>query len=181
MVVMLHSGLFEAWRMPIATGISYFGDAAGGALSFWPDGAAGAVELIEPRHNMAVVTDTDRAFHGVDRVGSGDEPAPPVASGMVMVPRTDGGWTLRDADSVAAVYGPGEVRFSVSWKAYCFADENERRAWATHTDDLTLDQILDTLVADLVDRGVIAGRPDDERALARELVNGYIRFPAAIT
>ena len=126
MVVMLHSGLFDAWRMPIATGISYFGDAAGGALSFWPDGATGMVELIEPHHNMAVVTDTDRAFHGVDRVGAGDEPAPPVASGMVMVPRTDGGWTLRDGDAVAAEYGPGEVRFSVSWKAYCFADEDER-------------------------------------------------------
>src|SRR5207244_6920516 len=41
MVVMLHSGLFDGWRMPIATGISYIGDAKGGALSFWPDVAGG--------------------------------------------------------------------------------------------------------------------------------------------
>ena len=87
MVVMLHSGLFDAWRMPIATGISYFGDAGGGELSFWRTAQRRPVELIEPRHNMAVVTDTDRAFHGVDRVGAGDEPAPPVGAGMVMVPQ----------------------------------------------------------------------------------------------
>ncbi|MDQ6697863.1 MAG: hypothetical protein M3Z46_10465, partial [Actinomycetota bacterium] len=141
MVVMLHSGLFDAWRMPIATGVSYFGAAAGGALSFWPDGADGPVRLIEPRHNTAVVTDTDRAFHGVDRVGSNDTAPPPIEAGMVMDPREDGGWTLRLGDAPTETYGPDEVRFSVSWKAYCFADEDEHEAWRTHSDDLTLDQI----------------------------------------
>ncbi len=47
MVVMHHSGLFERWRMPIATGIAYFADEAagapeGGELAYWPDGADGA-------------------------------------------------------------------------------------------------------------------------------------------
>ena len=178
MVVMLHSGLFDRWRMPIATGISYFGEAAGGALSCWPNGAAGAVRLIEPRHNMAVVTDTDRAFHGVDRVGAADAPAPPVEAGMVMDPNRDGGWTLRQGESPARSYGPGEVRFSVSWKAYCFADEQEREAWTNHSDDLTLDQILEALVDDLVERGQMAQRPADDRTLARALVDGYVQFPA---
>ena len=30
LVVMLHSGLFDAWRIPIATCVSWFGSAAGG-------------------------------------------------------------------------------------------------------------------------------------------------------
>jgi hypothetical protein len=98
---------------------------------------------------------------------------------MVMVPDADGGWTLRDGDAVVTHYGPGEVRFSVSWKAYCFADEAEHMAWANHSDDLTLAAILDRLVADLVARGVMDGRPEDDRVLARELVDGYIRFPTA--
>src|SRR4029079_5989635 len=42
LVVMHHSGLFEQWRMPIATGIAYFGDAKGGELAYYPDGPAGA-------------------------------------------------------------------------------------------------------------------------------------------
>ena len=33
-----------------------------------------------------------------------------------------------------------ELRFSVSWKAYCFADEHERDTWREHRDDLTLDR-----------------------------------------
>src|SRR3954453_22075863 len=42
LVVMRHSGLFEEWRMPIATGICYFGAAQGGELAFYPEGAHGA-------------------------------------------------------------------------------------------------------------------------------------------
>ena len=29
-----------------------------------------------------------------------------------------------------ARYRPDEVRFSVSWKAYCYRDEAERRGWS---------------------------------------------------
>src|SRR5262249_37475612 len=42
MVAMHHSGLFDAWRMPIVTGVSWFSECAGGAFVFHPDGAAGA-------------------------------------------------------------------------------------------------------------------------------------------
>lgn len=181
MVVMLHSGLFETWRMPIATGISYFGAAAGGELAFWPEGPDGPVRLIAPRHNTAVVTDTDRAFHGVDRVGHVDDPPPPVPAGVVLVAGDDGSWTLDDDGRTVAAYPPDTVRFSVSWKGYCFVDEDEREAWATHADDLTLDRILDTLVDDLVAHGRVGERPGDDRALARLLVDEYVRFPAPVT
>src|SRR5579864_6940548 len=72
LVVMHHSGLFDHWRMPIATGISYFGGGQGGELAYYPDGAAGDAATYAPRHNTAVVLDTDSVFHGVDRV-LGDE------------------------------------------------------------------------------------------------------------
>jgi len=55
--------------------------------------------------------------------------------------------------AVIARYGWDEVRFSISWKAYCFADERERRAWREHGDDLVLERILDRLVDDLRARG----------------------------
>src|SRR5262249_5964827 len=37
LVVMHHSRLFERWRMPIATGVSWFGGCRGGGFPFFPD------------------------------------------------------------------------------------------------------------------------------------------------
>jgi hypothetical protein len=71
------------------------------------------------------------------------------------------------------------VRFSISWKAYCFADEAERRAWREHRDDLALDAILDRLVDDLRERGRIDGERPEPTALALLLIDEYVRFPAA--
>ena len=71
-----------------------------------------------------------------------------------------------------------ELRFSVSWKAYCFVDVGEREAWRDHTDDLELASVLETLVDDLARRGV----PDvstSGTALGTQLIDTYIRFPAA--
>jgi hypothetical protein len=52
-------------------------------------------------------------------------------------------------EQTLAHYDWKELRFSISWKAYCFADEKERRAWAEHADDLTVDTVLERLLADL--------------------------------
>lgn len=173
LVVMRHCGLFERWRMPIATGIAYFGDADGGELAYYPQGAAGPVRTYEPRHDTAVVLDTDTVFHGVDRV-SGDEAAlHELRIGMRL--HHDGGerWTLRapDGGDVAA-FTTADLRYSVSWKAYCFVDDDERRAWESHGDDLSLEVILATLADD------VGHRPDDDAEFGRLLIDRYIRFPA---
>ena len=184
MVVMHHSGLFDRWRMPIATGIAYFADETagfppGGELAYWPDGVDGAVAVLPTRHNSGIVLDTDSVFHGVDRVGASDDPPFAVAPGNVLV--HDGGrWVLRPergSDEVLAAFGWEEIRFSVSWKAYCFADEAEREAWRTHDDDLSLDLILAQLIADLRQRGVLTSDELSERELALLLIDTYERYP----
>src|SRR3954470_3934399 len=63
LVVMHHSGLFDEYRMPIATAIGWFHDCDGGELAYWPDGATGAARRHHVRHNTAVVLDTDSVFH----------------------------------------------------------------------------------------------------------------------
>ena len=181
-VVMLHSRLFDAWRMPIATGIAYFGGGRGGELAYYPDGATGAPATYAPAHDTAVMLDTDTVFHGVDRVLGDERALADLRPGMRLV--HDGGhtWSVRDGDRVVATYDTDELRYSVSWKAYCFADAGERDAWATHADDLTLDTILARLVDDLVDRGRLGdaaerdGLADAE--LGRLLIDEYVRFPA---
>ena len=128
MVVMHHSRLFDAWRMPIVTGVAWFSACQGGEFVFYPDGAGGAPAALPAKRNTAILLDTDSVFHGVDRVACDGEMAP-LRPGMQLVCDGDGRWSLRDGDAVVARYAWDELRFSVSWKAYCFADAAERDAW----------------------------------------------------
>ena len=186
LVVMHHAELFDRWRMPIATAVSYFGGGEGGELAYYPDGAAADAVTHSPRHNTAVVLDTDSVFHGVDRVLGDERELARIRPGMHLHFEGDGRWTVRDGDSVInsdnviSAYDEDEIRLSLSWKAYCFADDAERDAWRTNTDDLALEVILDTLVADLQRRGHLAEgaeRPPDAE-LGRMLINEYVHFPA---
>jgi hypothetical protein len=179
LVVMHHSGLFSEWRLPIATGIAYFQDSAGGALVYWPDGPDAPPQRHVPRANTAVVLDTDSVFHGVDPVGAADEAIPPLAPGSELVADAMGGtWLLRGPDRRELRRYPVEgLRFSVSWKAYCFADDTARRRWRDHRDDLDGETIVTRLVDDLRARGRVTGEPEHDRALGLAMIDEYVRFP----
>ncbi|HMG40970.1 MAG TPA: hypothetical protein VK611_06550 [Acidimicrobiales bacterium] len=185
LVVMRHSELFESWRMRIATAVAYFGDAEGGDLAYYPEGPDGPAATYEPRHNTGVVLDTDTVFHGVDRVAGDEAPLSRLEPGMRLHPEGDDRWTVRGgdagpvaADAPVAEYRTSDLRYSVSWKAYCFADEAERDAWAAHHDDLTLDHILDTLETDLRSRGRLDGPRPPAPDFGKLLIDAYIDFPA---
>jgi len=180
LVVMLHSGLFEDHRMPIATGIAWFHDCDGGELSYWPDGAGSPRREHRVRYDTALVLDTDSVFHGVERIGEvAADALPRIRPGTTLGPE-DGDWVLRNgAGDVLGRYPWSELRFSVSWKAYCFADERERDTWRDGSDDLTIDVILDRLVADLVDRDRVAPDVARDRELGLILIDEYIRFPTS--
>ena len=180
LVAMHHSGLFAEHRIPIATGIAWFHDPAeGGALAYYPDGAD-AAPVAHPVHaDTALVLDTDSVFHGVDRVASVAPEMAPLRPGMSLDFVGERAWAVHDGDATVAAYSWDELRFSVSWKAYCFEDDAERDAWREHADDLTIDVVVDRLVDDLRARGLIGparpGNPD----LALLIIDTYIRFPAA--
>ena len=180
MVVMHHSGRFADWRMPIATGVAYFGHAVEGAFAYYPDGVDGPAATVPVRHDSAVLLDTDSVFHGVDRVGVGGTAPPPLGDAPELTFAGDGRWLLHGDAEEPVAYGWDDLRFSVSWKAYCFADEAERAAWADHADDLTLEVILDRLEDDLRDRGRLDGPRPEPREFATMLISSYIRFPAPV-
>jgi hypothetical protein len=178
LVVMHHSGLFDAWRLPIATGIAWFGASEGGDLVYWPDGPTGPPARLPAAHNTAAVLDTDSVFHGVDRVGPAGGELPPLPMGSSLGAAEDGQIELRDeAGHRLRRYRWDELRFSVSWKAYCFVDRRERDAWRDHTDDLELVNAVDALVADLERRGHdVDGVPRHE--LGSLLIDEFVVFPA---
>jgi hypothetical protein len=180
LVVMLHSGRFEEYRMPIATGIAWFHDSDAGELAYWPDGPDGRERRHAIRCNTAMVLDTDSVFHGVARTADvAVADLPRLRPGMTLDFAGDATWLVRDADGgEVARYAWEDLRFSVSWKAYCFADERERDAWRNHADDLTLERILDTLVDDLAARGLVAPDVTRDADLGRLLIDTYVRFPA---
>jgi hypothetical protein len=179
MVAMHHSGLFDAWRMPIVTAVSWLNECRGGEFVFYPDGAHGEAATLPAKRNSAIVLDTDSVFHGVDRVDPQTTVAP-LRPGMHLRFEGDGGWAVRSDDAVIARYDWESIRFSISWKAYCFADEAERHAWREHTDDLELDRILDRLVDDLRERGRVEAERPEPNDLALMMIDEYIRFPSTV-
>ena len=180
LVAMHHSGLFDRWRMPIATVVAWFHDARGGAFAFYPDGPAAPAVAHPARFNTAIITDTDSVFHGVDRVADDGRPLPPYRPGMKLHHDGNGEWSVHEGDEEIARCRWEEMRFSVSWKAYCFRDEEEQRAWRERHDDLEVDFILDTFEADLRHRGRLDGTRPDQKELATLLVDTYIRFPEPV-
>ena len=177
-VAMHHSGLFDNWRMPIATGVSWYHDCEGGEFAFFPEGATGAPVAHRVRFNTAILLDTDSVFHGVDRVkdnGVATDRLPLPGAKLICAGRRR--WRLVSGEQTLAHYDWKELRFSISWKAYCFADEKERRAWAEHADDLTVDTVLERLLADLRRRGRLAGEAPTGQPLADLLIDEYIHYP----
>ncbi|MGZ8761879.1 MAG: hypothetical protein ACXW2Y_00975 [Acidimicrobiia bacterium] len=177
LVAMRHSGLFEEHRMPIATGVAWFHDARGGEFASWPDGPTrpGAVRTVTA--DSALVLDTDSVFHGVEPIDAPDDEIAPLQPGMTLDFVGSRRWAVHGGDATVATYDWSELRFSVSWKAYCFADHAERDAWRDHTDDLDLDATLARLVDDLRARGRIDGAVPPSKELALLIIDEYIRFP----
>ena len=177
LVVMHHSGLFDDFRIPIATSISWYQDTAGGAFAFYPDGAERPARALPVRFDSAVILDSDSVFHGVDRVRELEAPMPPFKPGMRLKARGQGQWAVEEEGQEIAQYQWDEMRFSISWKAYCFNDEADRERWRHHREDLELDFVLDTLCSDLRERGRLEGERPPNKELAELLVDEYIRFP----
>jgi hypothetical protein len=176
-VAMHHSRLFERWRMPIATGVAWFGDPEGGEFVFYPEGPFGPPVALPVRHNTAILLDTDTVFHGVDRVAESRVPIPDLKPGMRLAWDGDGRWSLRSGDQVLARYAFRDLRFSISWKAYCYADEAEERLVREHQDDLSRARVLEVLVADLRRRGRITGDVPKDLDLALTIIDEYIQYP----
>lgn len=183
LVCMLHSGLFETWRIPILTCVSWFGSASGGAFTFYPEGPDAARQAIPAKHNCAILIDTDQVFHGVERVERVERVEQALPDLPVIGQQTrlhfcgDGQWQLRENTAVLANYSWPQLRYSISWKAYCFENEDEHARWREGADELSAPQILETFEAELRRRGVLGESRPGPTEFALMLVENFVRFP----
>ncbi len=177
-VVMLHSGLFDEWRIPIVTCVSWFGAIKGGAFTFYPNGVDGNRESIPASHNSAILIDTDSVFHGVERVAREQVEMPQITAETRLHYLGDDNWQLRNGDEELENISWPELRYSISWKAYCFRDEDEKRLWQDGTDNLAVDFILDRLENELRRIGILEGPRPEPTTFAMMLVKSFVRFPS---
>lgn len=172
LVVMHHSGLFDAERIAIAGGVTFLGACEAGAFRFW---IGGEEQRLQPRENLAIKLDADVTFHGVARVGGPDAPPPPARPSMHML-ADEGGWRLLDGDREIHRYAPGEVRVSTQWKARCFASEADRDR-ARRAPKLDMGEVVGRIEADLRDRGLLIGPRPSDIELAITMIDAYVPFP----
>ncbi len=160
--VMKTSGLFEAWRVWIATAVSWFYAGPGGDFYYWPDGPddAHAVERA-PFDNVAVVADNEATFHGVGPLGRPGDRMPRGLSHESRLVRGDGEWLVVHDDAVVASYTDEVVRITVSWKADVHADAAAAARADSGADCLDLERVVAMFLDDLHARGIDAALPSD--------------------
>jgi hypothetical protein len=160
---MAASGLFERWRVKVATAVAWYYDGPNGGFSYWPEGAGAPAVTIEPPSNTAVVGDNDFMFHRVEAVGDGRFALVPIDSLLSF----DGGarrWQITKEHRDFGEFDRDDIRISISWKAECFHDAEDARAFDEHLDDITFDQVLDIWRVDCDARGIAL--PDSTDPLA---------------
>lgn len=159
---MMVSGLFEAWRIRIATAVSWFYDGPGGAFHYWPDGPDQPAVVEEPPFaNVAVVADNERTYHGVAPLGRPEDGLVKGLSVDAELVKAAGGWDIVEGGRVLGHVPARSARITVSWKAEVFADADDARRADEHLDDLDLDRVVATFLADLRSRGVAVTAPTD--------------------
>jgi hypothetical protein len=182
LVTMGRSGLFERWRVRIATAVAWFYSGRGGEFTYWPDGPDRAPVVRTMQTNTAVLGDNDVMFHRVEAIGGPDEE---MVRGLTLDAELrfagDGAWEVVDHGRVLVRRPFADVRVSVSWKGYVFRDDAEARLVDEHTDDLAFEDVLGTFFADLAARGIAVRRPEDplhDPAFVATLTAAYRQSPS---
>jgi hypothetical protein len=158
------SRLFRRWEVLVASAVSWFYTGRGGGFEYWLDGLEKPVTTIDaPLWNAAVIGDNEYMYHRVGAIGA---PADYLPEGVLekssMLHRANNGWEVRSGDGAKRIpYPDSHIRVSFLWKAFVFESVEAERAFDAHSDDLTLDMIVDIFRHDLAKRGVSTSIPDD--------------------
>ena len=177
---MAGSGLFERWRVKVATAVAWYYEGPEGGFSYWPEGGDGPVVTIAPPVNSAVMGDNDFMPHRVEQVGDGTRPLLFPIDALLHLD-ADGSWRVTMQREERARLGFDDVRVSVSWKARVFDDEHEERIYLDHLDDIGFDEVVERWRDDLAGRGVDLPPTDEAltnpafgRTITREYLGGAI-------
>lgn len=158
------SGLFEDYRLKKAQVITWWYRGSHGTFTYWPDGPDAPPKVLEhPLWNKGVVVENERMFHRGDPVGdpaSRDIPGLKHRS-MIGYDAAADAWDITTDGEVIRRYRPDEMRLLVHWSAEVYTDMAEMKKVMDHSDDVTLDIVVDRLLADMRARGATVATPRD--------------------
>jgi hypothetical protein len=154
LAVMGRSELFESWRVIQAGAVTWFYDGPGGNFEYWPEGLGGPISIERPPFgNVAIMSDNDRIYHRIGRVGEPDAKLPSISSAAEIRPAGQGVWEIVENGETLATYPSSAIRLSLVWKAI---QESE-----AHSELLTLDRVRNIFIDDLHRRSVDFRIPAD--------------------
>lgn len=191
--VMGKSGLFTEYLVKMAQVITWWYTGENGTFTYWPDGPLGPPKVLEhPLVNKGVVVQNELMFHRGDPVGAFD--SPPIVGlkhRSTMGYEAEGDvWRIYTDGEPIHTYQPSDLRFLVHWNAEVYEDMEEVRKVMDHTDDLTIQMVVDRLLADMRSKGRKVAEPSDplnDTEFVRALIETYtigpttewLEFPAA--
>jgi hypothetical protein len=181
---MAKSGLFADHLVKMAQVITWWYLGPNGTFTYWPDGPMGEPDVLEhPLWNKGVVVQNEMMFHRGDPVGRPeDRDIPGLAHrSMIGYDAAADEWEITTDGATVRRYRPEEMRLLVHWSSEVYSDMDEVRKVMDHTDDLTLDEVIGRLVADMRSRGVRVDDPTDplhDDAFVRALISTYDIAPS---
>jgi len=181
--VMAKSGLFREYIVKMAQIVTWFWKGEEGTFTYWPHGPLGPPERVEhPMWNKGVLVQNELMFHRGDPVGRPDERAVPGLKHRSKLGYRAGtdDWAVTTDGEVVRTYEPDNIRFLVHWNAEVYMDRHEAKLVMDHTDDLTHERVIDTLLADMRARGVTVAEPTDpfhDDAFINALISTYTIAP----
>jgi hypothetical protein len=182
LTIMGLSGLFEAERVKVATGVSWFYRGSDGGFEYWPEGPDGPSVLHEGGiDNTAIVADNDFMWHRVRPTGRVEDGMVTMSRDAELVRRDGDEWAIVDGGSDLATFATDRLRVSLSWKGIAFSDDEDRRRHDEHLDDIGLGEVLRRFTADFEARGERLEVPTDpviDPAFVRTLRDAYLRYPS---
>jgi hypothetical protein len=163
--VMGKSGLFTDYLIKMAQVITWFSLDGTSGFTYWPDGPLKAPKrVLPPINNRGVVVQNEMMVHRGEANGPLDQQMPAgLAFDTVFTgdPADRESWLLKNGDDVIARYRTADLRFLVHWSAEVFTDYDELKKNMDGSDDLSIEQAIDTMVKDVTSRGIKLAIPDN--------------------
>lgn len=163
---MAKSGLFQDWLVKKAQVVTWFyRGSIGGGFTYWPEGPKAAPKRVAaPMWNRGVVSQNEMMYHRGEESGPLSKRMPAGLAFESLIshdPDSADGWRITTGDRVVERVSADETRLMVHWGANIYADMAEMKMILEHKDDLSHDQVYDTIAADLRARSIPFAVPSD--------------------
>ena len=166
LLTMTKSCLFRRWQAKKAQVIAwYYKGNIGGGFNCWPDGPRGEpMQINGPMWGRAVVVENEMMFHHGQAAGPVALRKPAemdISSTFGADPADPEGWQIETFGRVGQKIPAQEMRLLIHWRAQLFMDLNELKVSLDHTDDISQEQAISMLIADMRVRGIALEMPTD--------------------